>query len=117
MGRVRTTFLALLMAIAGQVAYGQTEETFSAVNHDALKSVKLYPNPATDFLVIRFEMPVAKTVKLQLHTIIGNELETDAEVVDEFEIHLKVKDLPVGYYLLALQDDSHQRNSFKFLKR
>ena len=86
-------------------------------NNDQLKSVKLYPNPATDYLVIRFETPIARRVSIQLHTIIGNQLEPEAEIVDEFEIHLRVKDLPTGYYLLAVKDEGHQRNSFKFLKR
>ena len=117
MGRAKTAFLAIWLAFAVQFSFGQGREGYSAVNNDLLKAVKLYPNPATDFLVIRFEAPIARTVKLQLHTIIGNELEADAELVDEYEIHLRVKDLPSGYYLLSMKDDGHQRNSFKFLKR
>ena len=71
---------------------------------DPVKSVQLFPNPATDYLTIKFELPHAKTIKLAMNTIIGNTLEVEAEVVDDFEVRIKVRDLPSGYYLLAIHD-------------
>jgi hypothetical protein len=50
--------------------------------------------------------------------VIGNAVEVETETIDDFEIRLKVKDLPVGYYLLALRDEeSNSRSTIKFLKR
>lgn len=79
--------------------------------------MKIFPNPATDYLSIKFEAPLAKTIKLTLHNIIGNSLEVESEIVDDHEIRLKVKDLPAGVYLLALKEDGRSQSCFKFLKR
>src|SRR5436190_19659973 len=69
---------------------------------DQSKQVKLYPNPAIEFLTVKFETPQAKNAKLVLHNIIGNELETESEVIDDFEVKIKVKDLSSGFYLLLI---------------
>jgi hypothetical protein len=83
-----------------------------------LKSVNISPNPAVEYLNVKFENPIAKKAKLTVHNVIGNAVEVEAETIDEFEIRLKVKDLPVGYYLLAVRDeDSNSRSTIKFLKR
>lgn len=105
------------MALLTQFALGQSHDAFAvATVVEPVKSAKLFPNPATDYLSIKFEAPVAKTIKVTLHNIIGNNLEVETEIVDEFEIRLRVKELPTGYYLIALKDEGNSRSSFKFLK-
>jgi len=108
--------LALLVA---QRSMGQArEEHLFPDKGDPGKSVSLFPNPATDYLTIRFELPHAKKIKLAMNTIIGNSLEVEAEVVDDFELRLRVRDLPSGYYLLAIHDsESNSQSTYKFLKR
>ena len=113
----KTIFLSILILLVAHFAWGQNHDVFSQDHVEPIKLVKLFPNPATDFLTIKFETPLAKSIKLTLHNIIGNSLEVESEIVDDFEIRLRVKDLPPGYYLLAIKDDGNQRSSFKFLKR
>jgi len=80
--------------------------------------VKLYPNPATDFISIKLETPNARHISLTLHNIIGNSVDVESEIVDEHEVRLKVKDLSAGYYLLAVNDESSGfKGVYKFLKR
>jgi hypothetical protein len=82
------------------------------------KQVKLYPNPATEYLTVKFEAPVAKDSKFTLHNIIGNELETETEVVDDYEVKIKVKDLSSGFYLLLVRHEQlGLKGAYKFLKR
>jgi len=79
---------------------------------------KIYPNPAIEFLTVSFEQPIAKHSRLTVHNIIGNILEVETETIDDHEIRVKVKDLPVGYYLLAIRDEQNNgRSTLKFLKR
>jgi len=105
---------AVLLAFSGQ-AQVKDEAYFST---DPAKSIHLFPNPAIDFVSVRFETPQAKTAKVSLHNIIGNELQVETEVFDEYEIHLKIKDLPTGYYLITVnQGEGNQRSVHKFLKR
>lgn len=96
----------------------QAQPRDDAFFNDDPKAVQLFPNPAIDFINIRFERPDAKTASVSLHNIIGNEIPIEAEVLDEHQIHLKIKDLPTGYYLVTVrQGESNSRNILKFLKR
>ena len=113
---MKTTLLALLILITSQAFAQNHEESFRS--NDPVKSVQVYPNPASDYVNLKFETPIAKTVKLEFHTIIGTPLELEREVIDEFEVRVKVKDLSVGYYLIGVQDaQSGSRAIHKFLKK
>jgi hypothetical protein len=82
------------------------------------KSVHLFPNPATEDVYVELDQFPAANVNVTVHTIIGNELQVEKEVVDEHLIRVRVKDLASGYYLLAVKDeDSKFRGTYKFLKR
>ena len=107
------------MVLLANVTFGQVNEHFPfAINPDLVKSVQIYPNPATDFVNIKLEMPIAKKLRIDLHNIIGSSLEMESDIIDDFEIRIKTKDLPVGYYMIALHDgNSSVKATFKFLKR
>jgi len=109
----------VISLLVAQRGLGQAREEHSLPDKgDPVKSVQLFPNPATDYLTIKFELPHARKVKRAMNTIIGNTLEVEAEVVDDFEVRLKVRDLPSGYYLLAIHDgEANSQNTYKFLKR
>jgi len=101
----------------GISAQAQQKDGAYGIGQD-LKSVNISPNPAVEYLSVKFENPIAKKAKLTVHNVIGNAVEVEAETIDEFEIRLRVKDLPVGYYLLAVRDEeSNSRSTIKFLKR
>ena len=114
---MKAVLLSIILLIGGQICYGQAhDESFHA--GDPLKSVQVYPNPATDYVTVKFETPIAKTSKLAFHSIIGSSLDLEQEAIDDFEIRVKVKDLPVGYYIIAVHDpQNNSRAIYKFLKR
>lgn len=113
--------LVVLLASAVQLsrAQSQPENPIPATPEVNLtKSVSLYPNPATEDLYVELAQFLAHDVKLTLHSIIGNELQVETEILDEHKIRVKVKDLVSGYYLLAVKDEeSDFRGTYKFLKR
>lgn len=85
---------------------------------DLSKTVKVYPNPAVDFVYVKLEHVHAENVKVILHNIIGNQMQVETEVVAPNELRVKVKDLASGYYLLALKDDeTGMQGTYKVLKR
>jgi Secretion system C-terminal sorting domain len=87
-------------------------------NPDPIKSVSIFPNPAIEFVSVKFEAPVAKQVRLTVHNVIGNTMELESEVVDEHEIKIRIKDLATGYYLISVKDERlNLSNTYKFLKR
>lgn len=106
------------MGISAQAQ--QKDEVNSQGNpqYTVQNSVSVFPNPAIEYLNVKFNEPIAKTAQLTVHNVIGNAVDVEAETIDEHEIRLKVKDLPVGYYLLAVRDEgSNSRSTIKFLKR
>ncbi|HMJ70829.1 MAG TPA: T9SS type A sorting domain-containing protein [Cyclobacteriaceae bacterium] len=90
----------------------------SGAQYNFTNSISIFPNPAIEYLNVKFDNPIAKKAKLTVHNVIGNTVEVESETIDDHEIRLKVKDLPVGYYLLAVRDEeSNSRSTIKFLKR
>lgn len=82
------------------------------------RMVQLYPNPATEYLMVKLPTPHANTAKLAMHSVIGNVLNMDKEVVDDYEIRIRVRDLPSGYYFLSIKDEeSGLKATYKFLRR
>ena len=118
---VGTIFFVLALAVIGFSAHAQQKDeagVYGAPSIDLTKSVSVFPNPAVEYLNVKFESPIAKKTKLTVHNVIGNLVEVESETIDEYEIRLKVRDLPVGYYLLAVRDEeSNSRSTIKFLKR
>lgn len=107
----------LLSAFQLSTAQSQPEASIGQ-EMNLVKSVQLFPNPATEFIDVKLEQFPAAKVNLTLHNIIGNKLEVETEILDEHLIRVKVKDLASGYYLLAIKDeDSKFRGTYKFLKR
>ena len=80
--------------------------------------VSLYPNPASDFLNVEISNTELKNVTIKMYNIIGNVVNTEVEVLGDHRYFIKLKDLPPGYYLLAIKDGNNKINeTYKFLKR
>lgn len=122
MKTVKTFVFSFAFALLAGAAWGQNRDGFDRMPpHEQMelsKSVRLFPNPAIDYVSVKFETPIAKHASFSVHSIIGSTIEVESEVIDDFEIRLRVKELPTGYYLVALKDEtSNERGTFKFLKR
>ncbi|MBL7874910.1 MAG: T9SS type A sorting domain-containing protein [Cyclobacteriaceae bacterium] len=118
--RLNKAILSLLVfTLIANLTYGQgREDVFYASHIDPIKSIQIYPNPATEFLNVKLEAPHARQVKLTCLSILGSAIELETEVVDEFEIRIRVKDLTSGYYFISVQDEKlKSKSTYKFLKR
>ncbi|HYG02963.1 MAG TPA: T9SS type A sorting domain-containing protein [Chryseosolibacter sp.] len=109
--------IVLFISFSAGSAFAQLNDDISP-EFDPGQSVHIYPNPAVEFVSVKLaHIPVAD-VKVAVHSILGNEMEIESEIIDEHEIRIRVKDLPAGYYLLAVKDEETKyRGTFKFLKR
>ena len=117
----KVIFIFAFLALSSLVALGQEESGrvgFGPETVFAPKAVQLYPNPATDYLIVKLNNPNAHNVKLAMHSVIGNVLDFGREQIDEFEVRLQIKELPAGYYFLSINDEEAGfKASYKFLKR
>src|SRR5689334_11182672 len=98
---MRNVLLALILILAGAAnAQSQTEYATQPERTDISKSVRVFPNPTTDFVHVKIDQVKAQHLQLSLRNIIGNEISVETEIVDEHELRIRVKDLAAGYYLL-----------------
>lgn len=80
----------------------------SLIGKPAVASLQVFPNPATDEMNIRFSVPDARRVSIQLLDMMGRVLKERETLPSEQENHeiLSVDDLPRGAYLLKLETKS-----------
>ena len=112
--------LAFLFLLAGFSAQAQTRDEFGPqTGKNAMERyVTIYPNPAVEFVDVRFKQFPASHVKVELFNIIGNEVQVEKEELDEYEVRLHVKDLAPGYYLVVFKDPQDKfQGTYKILKR
>ncbi len=108
----------LLLLSVGSFAQSGGEGSYAAEFRDIYSTVRLYPNPAPEFVNVQLGMLNVDKVKLTLHTVIGNESPMEIEKVDDHEVRIRVKDMSPGYYFLTIKDeDTKFRATYKFLKR
>lgn len=110
--------IAMLSICLTRFGLGQHKEEMLGLAGGDPVHVQVFPNPAIEYVSVRFDAPIARKTKLILHNIIGNMMEFESEEVDDFEMRIKVKDLPTGYYFLSIREENaHTKGIFKFLKR
>ena len=116
--RISTVVFLVAFGVFEVFAQERTPQSPRSENFDVIKSVQVFPNPASEYVHIRLEHIKAADIKLTLHNIIGNEMRAETEIVDEHELRVKIKDLDTGYYLISLQDEKlHLRGIYKILKK
>lgn len=85
---------------------------------EEVNKVQVYPNPTTDYLRVRIQNTSFDDAELTVYNIIGNEVKVEVNKVASNDFKITVKDLPPGYYLLAVKADNQQfKETYKFLKR
>lgn len=74
----------------------------------AARQLKIYPNPASDFLFVEFEMapPSPGFLTASLIDLTGREVLPPRQLDGFFENRLPLNGLPAGPYLLRLTDES-----------
>jgi len=91
---------------AGMVTFVQPREQI--LLPDGIQLCQNYPNPFNPSTTIVFSLPKAGHVRLTLHDIIGQEIETlvDGEVpAGQHKLHWTAKNLASGVYIYRMQTD------------
>ncbi|TVQ15340.1 MAG: T9SS C-terminal target domain-containing protein [Bacteroidetes bacterium] len=78
--------------------------------------IKVFPNPADDYLYVRLEMPVEK-VSVGITDLTGKHIRTnDYERIGREDLRLSVSSLPPGMYFLTVMMNG-QREVIRFIKK
>lgn len=113
--KLLSTLCIAVLSLVGSYGYAQSGEVEKTAELAVKPPVRLYPNPAIDFIHVEIEHVDVTDVRVSLHNIIGNEILADKEIVNSNTIRVGLKNLPAGYYLLVLKDDKALKAAYKFL--
>jgi hypothetical protein len=115
---LRSTLFGLLLLTSVATFAQSNGELYGAEFVDISASIRLYPNPAPEYVYVQLGILKAEKVKLSIHTVIGNESPAEVEKIDDHQVRIRVKDMASGYYFLTIKDDETRfRATYKFLKR
>lgn len=121
MGKYKFIFVLLIAIMVGNASYAQSgleSPSYAANDLKIENQISIYPNPSVDFLKVTIEESNLVDPQIIIHTIIGNKLDVASVNTDTNEFTVNVKNLPPGYYLLAVKDRSTGfSETYKFLKR
>lgn len=85
---------------------------------DPRSDVKLFPNPAVEYLIVEINSEELSNVSFELNNIIGNTFQIRSEPMGDNHYKIYVKDLRPGYYFLTLKDqNSTYKRAYRFLKK
>jgi len=115
-------FSVLGLVMIGTMASAQSQGELDRFNTSSMTEsanvVKLFPNPTDDYLQIEIRNSTLENPRIILYNIIGNEILLEVEKKEDNLYEIQVKDLPPGYYLVAIKDEqTYFGETYKFVKR
>lgn len=93
--------------------FSETDTT--KINIYDLQSLKLYPNPANDFLFIDYEIVYLKEAKIKIYDSIGAVVYTSELKEKSDKLKVSVSEFENGLYFCSLQIDGKPFNTKKIL--
>jgi hypothetical protein len=77
--------------------------------------IQLYPNPATDSLMVTFKIPIPIGTEIALYNAFGQQVAVPSNIQNNY-IHLTTSTLPRGWYYLTLHFPDGRYFQFKISK-
>lgn len=85
-------------------------------NFEDINIIRIYPNPAVDYIIIEVKESQLQDARFVLTSMIGNEIEIEPETLGEDKFRVGLVGYPAGFYFLVIQDDLSQfKKAFRFL--
>jgi hypothetical protein len=123
----RILLLTLVLFASFSFGYARVQEQPAEKDDDAyfqdngpdlVKSIQVYPNPATHYLNVDIDETKLSSVSFEVYNIIGNAMQVKAEKVSNGQYRILVRNLAPGYYLLVVKDDyTRVKQTYKILKQ
>ncbi len=78
----------------------------------------IYPNPASEFVILESNTKNIQDFNFQIHSIIGNKINVSSNIISNNKIKFSVKEISNGYYFIIVANDkSKYKKALKFLKK
>ena len=96
-----------------QNPFGQS--TSDSTNIYEIQKLKLYPNPANDYLTVEYDVLYVKEAKFQIYNSIGAIVYTKTLNEKKDNLRIQVSEYKSGLYFCSLQIDGKLLNTRKIL--
>ena len=94
----------------------QMEGQMLSNNFENANIIGIYPNPATDYIIVEIKESQLHDTRFVLTSMIGNEIEITPETLGKDKFRLGLVGYPAGFYFLVIEDDPSKFNkAFRFL--
>jgi hypothetical protein len=111
-GMIQTSLTMAQNTING----AQMEGQILPKNFEAVNIIGIYPNPATDYIMVEIKQSELQNAHFVLKSMIGNEIEITPEALGEDKFRIGLVGYPAGFYFLVIIDDTSQfKKAFRFL--
>lgn len=122
------TGLLFVLLLGGSASYAQTDASKQSLNtdnntfreslaFDQKEKVEVYPNPASEFIMVEIKDGDLMNIEFEMHSIIGNTIDIQPEEVASNTFKIPVKTFNTGYYFLIIKDEyTRYKKAIKFLK-
>lgn len=127
MKKVLLLLLLIVLSVSGLMAQSSSDNQtqkpreFSFFEDKVLEprsDIKLFPNPAVDYLIIELKDPSMVSVNFELNNILGNTYSLKSEKMSGNRYKFYVKGLAPGYYFLTVKDaNTGYKRAYRFVKK
>ncbi len=93
-----------------------SSDIFSNIETPSFNKIKIYPNPATNYLIIQQDLLQDYYKSISLFDIAGKEVKTSIANSDNNKCIINMEFLPKGIYVLKLEDKNGQVYCHKVIK-
>ncbi len=115
---ILTILLAVSTALLAQNREAQIRPGDRLNSTVELNQIELFPNPATDAIIVNIKDTNLSNVKIELRSMIGNKLTIDIEKIGTNRYRIPLKDFATGYYFVVIKDEFLRFNkAYKILKK
>jgi len=100
--------------VAATITDFSTNHT-KTINQD-IEFVELYPNPATDYVFIKFKNEIPADLTIELRSLIGNKIKIKVNTENANTKKIDISQIPAGHYFLLITNKG-TKTIKKFIKR
>ncbi len=100
----------------GQAKVSTSGVTPSPIIGEKFELLDVYPNPAIDYIFVKFTDKVASKATIEVRSFIGNKMKAKTAIESSNLVKVDIADMPAGHYYLLITIDG-ANNLKKFVKR
>lgn len=114
---ISTFLLFLSLAVMSQDVVVSAEGAFTNKSVELNNLIEIYPNPATEYLIVEIGNSTLNDAVFEMRSIIGNKIQIRPVELGNGRFRIPVKNFTTGYYFVVVKDEEARfKKAFRFLK-